>query len=151
MGKECRDYRIIKEVYAFLNQQMKCFEETAELQPAIDHLLESIGNYFCANTVQLYKKEEGRYIPVSIWPVHDEEADNWTRKLIRQIDIGEGQDGYTLSEEGKNKLLMLPLLDKDKIIAVLAIVKPDEEKLDGLLEIADMLGNWLSNRLVKRD
>lgn len=151
MGKECRDYRIIKEVYAFLNQQMKRFEETAELQPAIDHLLESIGNYFCANTVQLYKKEEGRYIPVSIWPVHDEEADNWTRKLIRQIDIGEGQDRYTLSEEGKNKLLMLPLLDKEKIIAVLAIVKPDEEKLDGLLEITDMLGNWLANRLAKRD
>lgn len=151
MGKGCKDYRIIKEVYAFLNQQMKHFEKTPELQPAIDHLLESIGIYFSASTVQLYKKEEGRYIPVSIWPAHDEEADNWTRKLIRQIDIGEGQDGYILSEEGKNKLLMLPLLDKDKIIAVLTIVKPNEEKLDALLEITDMLESWLSNRLAKRD
>ena len=151
MGKECKDYRNIKGVYAFLNQQMKRFEKTAELQPAIDHLLESIGIYFSASTVQLYKKEEGRYIPVSIWPVHDEEADNWTRKLIRQIDPGEGQDKYILSEEDKNKLFMLPLLDKDKIIAVLTIVKPDEEKLKLLLEIADMMGTWLSNRLAKRD
>lgn len=150
MGKECKDYRVIKEVYAFLNQQMKRFEKTAELQPAIDHLLESIRIYFSASTVQLYKKEEGRYIPVSIWSEQDAEADNWTRRLIRQMDISEGWDEYILSQEGEDRLLLLPLLDKDKLIAVLTVVKPDEEKLDGLLEIADMLGSWLSNRLAKR-
>ena len=146
-----QDYQMIKDVYSFLNQQMKRFEKTVELQPAIDHLLESVGNYFSANLVQLYKKEDGRCHLASEWRVRDDEADEWIKKSIDQIDVELERKQYILFGKEKNRLFTIPLFDGEKLIAVLAIMNPSEEKRDALVEIADMFGNWLANRLAKRD
>lgn len=151
MGKKGKQYEMIKDVYAFLNQQMKHFEKTAELQPALNHLLESVGNYFSANTVQLYKKEDGKYILVNIQLEQDEKTAEWIQRNISERDIESEKREYILFEEGRNTAFIIPLFDGDKVIAVLAIVNPEEQKTDALIEIADMFGDWLANRLAKRD
>ena len=151
MRQRHEQYQMLREVYTFLNQQMKRFERTAKLQLAIDYLLESVGNYFSATTVQLYKREEGRYIPAGIWPMHDEENDLWIQRNISQKCIESERKEYILCEENGNKLFVISLFDGDKIIAVLTIMNPSEEKTDALIEIIDMFGDWLANRLAKRD
>ena len=146
-----RDYRIFKDIYSFLNQQMKCFERTVELQPAIDHLLESVGSYFSANLVQLYKKEDGKCRLASKWQINDNKADDeWIKKKIHQVDVELERKEYILFEE-ENRLFTIPLFDGEKLIAVFAIMNPAKEKIDALREVADMFGNWLANRLAKRD
>ena len=151
MGKEHEQYLMIKDVYAFLNQQMKRFEKTAKLQSAIDDLLESIGNYFSVSTVQLYKRIEGRYVSASVWPAMDKETDEWIKKNIHQENIEAERKEYILSEENGNRLFTIPLFDGEKVIAILILKNPDEHKTDALIEVTDMFGDWLANRLAKRD
>ena len=151
MGKEHEQYLMIKDVYAFMNQQMKRFEKTANLQSAIDYLLESIGNYFSVHAVQLYKRMEGRYISASAWPVRDKETDEWIEKNILQENIATERKEYILVKANGNRLFIIPLFDGDKVIAILILKNPDEQKTDALIEITDMFGDWFANRLAKRD
>lgn len=156
MQKERKQYEMLKDSYSFLNQQMKQFEKTAELQMAIDYLLQAVGSYFSAGAVQLYKKEEGRYHLASAWVVEDGEVDEcedeeWIERKIYQENIEANQKDYILFQRDGDDLFVIPLFDRDKLIAVLTIVNPSEERAGGLTEIADMFGNWLANRLAKRD
>lgn len=151
MGKKREQYEVLKDVYAFLNKQMKRFEKTAELQIAIDYLLESVGNYFSANTVVLYKKEAGRCLCASIWPMKDARPDEWIEKRIYQVSNEQNRKKYILFKENLDTLFMIPLFDGEKLIAVLAVMNPGEQEIDALVEIADMFGDWLANRLAKRD
>lgn len=148
------DAQKIRDVYHFLNRQMQQFERTAELQLAIDHLMEGLGEYFSADTVQLYKREEGLYTLASIWPALNPKVDCWIRKTIRETD-GQGTSGIRMFDgEGEHegdRLFAFPLLDNGKVIALLAIANPREDKVRLLLEIADMLDGWFANRLAKRD
>ena len=144
----------IREAYHFLNRQMQKFEQTTELQLAIDQLMEGIGEYFSADTVQLYKREEGLYTLASIWPELNPKIDNWIRKTIRAIN-GQGNPCVCIfdgeAEHEGDTLYALPLLDGEKIIALLAIANPRKDQVELLMEITDMLDNWLANRLAKRD
>lgn len=148
------DAQKIRDAYRFLNRQMQKFEQTTELQLAIDHLMEGLGEHFSADTVQLYKREEGRYILASIWRDLNPKIDHWIRKTIRETD-GQDCSGIRMFDgEGEHegdKLFALPLLDNGKIIALLAIANPKEDQVESLIEIADMLDGWFANRLAKRD
>ncbi|WP_432630341.1 ATP-binding protein [Brotaphodocola sp.] len=148
------DVQKIRDAYRFLNRQMQKFEQTTELQLAIDHLMEGLGEHFSADTVQLYKREEGRYILASIWRDLNPKIDHWIRKTIRETD-GQDCSGIRMFDgEGEHegdKLFALPLLDNGKIIALLAIANPKEDQVESLIEIADMLDGWFANRLAKRD
>ncbi len=125
MEKEMNDSQRIRDVYAFLNQQMKHFESEKELEAAVNGLLESLGMQFEAEAVRLYKCENGTDSMTNAWPDFDRGCktdDTW----------------------------QILLSDAGHAIARLMVInaKKDRDLLD---EISDMLGNWLVSRLVKRD
>ena len=125
--KEARDdCQRIRDVYAFLNNQMKAFEVAGELEQAIDGLLKELGVYFEAEAVALYKYENNVYTLTNAWPNFDCEA----------------------NAKRKDEIV---LLEGDRTIALLTLIGANEKKQDLFAEISDMLGSWLSNRLEKRD
>ena len=126
MEKEMNDSQRIRNVYAFLNQQMKSFEAERELEQAVNALLKEIGRYFEAEAVLLYKFESNHYTLTNAWPDFDDAS----------------------GEKRKDEIL---LRSEGGVIASLVIMNVNEAKRDLLTEISDMLGNWLVNRLVKRD
>lgn len=143
----------MSQMLTFLNEEMQRFEHTAELQQGIDHLVEALGTFFGADTVRFYKKEDMSYNLASIWPdchqspqpelihmIRHLEPRFWSEHLIEQKDTS-----------GSHILYLRPLMDQETVLAVLMIADPDEEKKELLRGIADLLGNWLSNRLLKRD
>ena len=139
-----------KDVYNFLNKQIKCFESTVEFQSAIDNLLESIGQYFSAQAVYLYKKEEGKYISISNWPEQDIDLYDWIKNVIQKLEE-ERKEIYSILEKENKKILVLPLRDKEKIIAALIVINKNEDELELLSEIIEIIGIWLSGRLARRD
>lgn len=61
MNQNTNNTQTIENVCEFLNEQMQFFEQTAEVQRAIDNLMEAITLYFNAEAALLYKKDEDRY------------------------------------------------------------------------------------------
>ena len=61
MNQNTNNTQTIEDVCEFLNEQMQFFEQTAEVQRAIDNLMEGITLYFNAEATLLYKKNEDRY------------------------------------------------------------------------------------------
>lgn len=155
-------YQNIRDVYAFLNQQMKLFESTKGLQGAVDQLTKSVGQYFKADIVQLYKKENNRYILASIWSDFGHAYNDYVRYIQRDIQKIQGLDNRKsciwIDDEKISKMqnrnmptCIIPMYDGELAFAAMIIVHPEETKRAMLEEIADMFGNWLANRLIKRD
>ena len=61
MNQNTNNTQTIENVCEFLNEQMQFFEQTAEVQRAIDNLMEAIALYFNAEAALLYKKDEDTY------------------------------------------------------------------------------------------
>ena len=61
MNQNTNNTQTIEDVCEFLNEQMQFFEQTAEVQRAIDNLMEGITLYFNAEATLFYKKNEDRY------------------------------------------------------------------------------------------
>lgn len=147
------DSQVIEEICGFLNQQMQFFEQTTELQRAIDNLMEALARYFHAETTILYKKRDSGYRLASMWPDTDMESESEILKevLCEKSRFAEDSLIQVRNEEKEINLYVKPLLDKANIIALLVIVNPAQNKMYLLENILEILGNWLANRLVKRD
>lgn len=145
--------QIIEEVCGFLNQQMQFFEQTTELQRAIDNLMEALAIYFNAETAILYKKRESGYRLASIWPDTDTPSEKEVLEEILYEKHRFAQRGLVHVKDDQNDMAFCvkPLYDKENLIALLVIVNPAESKIRLLENILETLGNWLVNRLVKRD
>lgn len=142
----------VAEICGFLNEQMQFFEQTTELQRAIDNLMEALAIYFNAETAILYRRRDGRYRLASIWPDMDMPSENeiLDEVLYEKSRFEEG--GLIHIQDEKNVTFCVkPLLDKANIMALLVIVNPAKSKTHLLENILEILGNWLANRLVKRD
>ena len=167
-------YYILKSAYDFLNQQISMFEKTVEIHTAQYHLLKEIGKYTKATTVQLtrYHKEnyslvnewrkDGKYDPEAI--IHGiffENYQEWTTLLKKKqyiyVETPDSMD-ENLKEAydeivkfGIQSIFVFPVFDDHDMIGLISIHNPDVEKIKGIQEIYEVLGNWLGYRLIKND
>ena len=174
MSQKEDKYEILKSAYDFLNQQISMFEKTVEIHTAQYHLLEEIGKYTKATTVQLTRyhkeiyslvnewREDGKYDPQAI--IHGiffENYKQWTsllkkKQYIYVADLGSMDENL---KEAYDELIMykiqsifaFPVFDDHEMIGLISIHNPDAEKIKGIQEIYEVLGNWLGYRLIKND
>lgn len=174
MNKSENKYDILKSAYDFLNRQISMFEKTVEIQTAQYQLLEEIGEYTKARTVQLTRFQDGEYLIVNEWSKarqHDAKElsegislanyEGWTRRLLdgeciymanREHIKDDLRDAYEeLKEYNIQSICAFPVMDDHKMIGLISIHDPDKEKIKGIQEIYEVLGNWLGYRLVKND
>lgn len=174
MNKSENKYDILKSAYDFLNCQISMFEKTVEIQTAQYQLLEGIGEYTKARTVQLTRFRDGEYLIVNEWSKarqHDAKElsegislanyEGWTRKLLdgeciymenREHIKDDLRDAYEeLKEYNIQSICAFPVMDDHKMIGLISIHDPDKEKIKGIQEIYEVLGNWLGYRLIKND
>ena len=173
-GMKDNKYDILKSAYDFLNRQISMFEKTVEIQSAEYHLLKELGEYTKAATVQLTRFQEGSYCLVNEWREdgkYDEQAvsdgiffinyEGWTKRLENKQCIymedreylGEDlKDAYDELKEYKiRSIFVLPVRDDDQMIGLISIHNPDAQRIKGIQEIYEVLGNWLGYRLIKND
>lgn len=152
MDDGIQTYQELKEVYHFMNRQMKRFEAAKELSAGIEQLLSSLGAYFSADTVQLYKKRQNDYLLTNRWSNYAQNDSDWVCEVLSKLEPRLSQ-AYLVCEENRKgeKLCVLPLLEKNRIFAVIVLVNPSEKRIPLLQEISDMLVSWLSSRLLNRD
>ena len=167
-------YEILKSAYDFLNRQISMFEKTVEIHTAQYHLLKEIGKYTKAATVQLTRYHKGSYSLVNEWR-EDENYDpqailqgiffenykEWTA-LLKKKQYIYVEDTDSMDEnlkEAYDELAMCkirsifacPVFDDHEMIGLISIHNPDTEKIKGIQEIYEVLGNWLGYRLIKND
>ena len=157
MNQNRNNSQTIEEVCEFLNEQMQFFEQTSEVQRAIDNLMEAVTLYFNAEATLLYKKSEDRYTLASIWPDTDTPAEKEILYELLHQENHFAHSGVIHIKESQNDdmddvtFCVKPLLDKENIIALLVVVNPSRNRVHLLDPVLDVMGNWLANRLVKRD
>ena len=174
MNKSENKYDILKSAYDFLNCQISMFEKTVEIQTAQYQLLEEIGEYTKARTVQLTRFQDGEYLIVNEWSKarqHDAKElsegislanyEGWTKRLLdgeciymenREHIKDDLRDAYEeLKEYNIQSICAFPVMDDHKMIGLISIHDPDKDKIKGIQEIYEVLGNWLGYRLVKND
>lgn len=154
MDSNRNSYQALKDVYTFLNREMKHFEATKELQQAIEHLMMAMGIYFFADTVQLYKKENEGYKCVCAWPNSGEECSIKVKNYIEILEPISADKPCMVIEDRKDsdhKLTIIPLVFSGQVFALLTVVNRYGEKTELLSEISGMLSTWLSNRLVESE
>lgn len=174
MNKSENKYDILKSAYDFLNCQISMFEKTVEIQTAQYQLLKEIGKYTKAETVQLTRFQNGEYLIVNEWSKarqHDAKElsegislanyEGWTRRLLdgeciymanREHIKDDLRDAYEeLKEYNIQSICAFPVMDDHKMIGLISIHDPDKDKIKGIQEIYEVLGNWLGYRLVKND
>ena len=167
-------YEILKSAYEFLNRQMSLFERTVEIQSAEYRLLKEIGRYVLASKVQLTRYQEKNYFLVNEWKQNKEyqagimeqekvfiNDPGWTRTLkkgsyvyiedIEKMDESLKGAYQELKREKINSIFVLPVRDDHQLIGIVTVCNPDKEKIEGLIEISEILGNWLGYRLIKND
>lgn len=174
MNCEENRYKVLKSAYEFLNQQISSFESTVELQSAEYNLLREIGRYVDAMKVQLTRYQDGVYFLVNEWKQNEEyqagimeqervftNDPKWTAMLktercvyIKDVEHMQEnlKDSYQeLKKEAIHSIFVLSVFDDNKLIAIVTICNPDTEKIEGIREIHEILGNWLGYRLIKND
>lgn len=154
MDSNMNSYQALKDVYTFLNREMKHFEATKELQQAVEQLMMAMGIYFFADTVQLYKKEQEGYRLACAWPKGSEEHGVKVKSYIEILEPIPAEKPCIIMEDRKdsdNKLTVIPLVWEGQVFALLAVVNRYGEKTELLSEISGMLGTWLANRFVESE
>ena len=166
-------YDILKSAYEFLNTQINEFERTVEMQFAEYHLLKELGHYTGSTKVQLTRFVEGEYSLVNEWRINSEAQGtapegmvfmsdpNWTaafqsRESIHIEDVERIPEKLKaaygeMKKEKIQSMYVFPVFDGDHLIAIVNLCNPDENKLQGIIEIHEVLANWLGYRLIKND
>lgn len=168
------DYDMLREAYDFLNRQMSQFEKTVEIEKAEYTLLKELGRYTGADKIQLTKYLDDTYILVNEWKLNEEfdakraaqglifiNDRNWTKPLqekqfIYIKDVEDMPDDLNtayaeMKKEKIHSMIVIPVFDVEKMIAIITICNPAEESVQGVKEIQETLGNWLGCRMVKND
>lgn len=174
MGEQRNDrYDILKSAYEFLNTQINQFEREVEIQFAEYHLLKDIGAYTDASKVQLTRYVEGEYSLVSEWNEDGGEKERMAQGLVFMSDPAwtaafQNKESIYIEDveqmpeklkaayqemkkENIHKMYVFPVMDENRLIAIVNICNPAADRLQGIIEIHEILANWLGYRLVKND
>lgn len=167
--EEC-EYNNLKCGYDFLNQLMIQFEKTVELKSATYNLLNEMGKFTCATRVQLLRYANGYYdldaewllngflpsinYPLKSFPRWIEKLSESKRMYIQNMQNLDSilQDAIPKTESYYiQSMYLLPIFDKKNVMALLVICNPDKKQIQKIDAIHEMLANWLSFRLIKKD